>query len=108
MQNAKIEIQLISHAKILEFKPSMAATNSKDTKAKVKELRELLSNKPKLLILVHPDPDSMASAIALRRIVLRKCSKIVIGYGEAIKRIQNRAMAHLLKIKMVNLNDIEP
>jgi nanoRNase/pAp phosphatase (c-di-AMP/oligoRNAs hydrolase) len=84
----------------------MSAKTSKDTKTRVKELLELVSNKPKLLILVHPDPDSMASAIALRRIILRKCSKIVIAYGEAIKRIQNRAMAHLLKIKMVNIKEL--
>jgi len=84
--------------------PAKAAKQGGDH---LKGLFELFSNKPKLLILVHPDPDSIASALALRRIVLRKCSKVAIAYDEEVKRLQNRAMIHLLKVHMVNVKEVK-
>jgi len=76
-------------------------------KARLKQLLALFKNKPGLLVLVHPDPDSIASAIALRRMLLRRCSKVEIAYDAAIKRIQNRAMVRLLKIRMESVKDVK-
>jgi len=80
----------------------------KESKSRLKELLALFANQPQLLILVHPDPDSMASAMALRRMALRKCSRVVIAYDEPVKRLQNRAMVRLLKLKMVGSNELKP
>lgn len=70
------------------------------------DLFRLFQGKPSLLILIHPDPDSIGSALGLERLVARRCRRVVIAYDEAIKRLQNRAMVRLLKIKMLNVKDI--
>ena len=80
---------------------------SKEARDRLKELFELFKSKPSLLIFIHPDPDFIASAIALRRILLRRSSKVVIAYDEAVKRLQNKAMVRLLKIKMTSIKDVK-
>ena len=75
-------------------------------KSRVFELFELFQSRPNFLILIHPDPDSIASALALKRLISRKAEKVVIAYDEASKRLQNQAMIRLLKIPMVNINKV--
>lgn len=72
----------------------------KENKTRLKELFSLFAGRPSLLIFVHPDPDSMASALALRRLLLRRCSRVVIAHDEPVKRLQNLAMVRLLKVGM--------
>lgn len=47
----------------------------------------------------HPDPDALASALALRELVYARLNKRVsIGYGGSIGRAENRAMMDVLHI----------
>jgi len=78
-----------------------------DTKSKLRELFALFESRPRLLILIHPDPDSIASAQALRQMLLRKCSKIAVAIDEPIKRLQNQAMVRLLKIGLVEAKQVK-
>jgi nanoRNase/pAp phosphatase (c-di-AMP/oligoRNAs hydrolase) len=57
----------------------------------------------KLLILLHdhPDPDSIASALALRTLLKRNKQTAIIGHlGEQISRPENVAMIELLEIDL--------
>ena len=62
-----------------------------------------------LLILTHdnPDPDSIASAMALE-FLLKKEKKIktTLAYGGFIGRSENRTMLELLNIKMKNISEL--
>lgn len=76
------------------------------TGLKVEELRRVHSNTKRLLILLHdhPDPDSIASALALRTLLKRNKQTTVIGHlGEKISRPENVAMIEQLDIDLTEL-----
>lgn len=80
------------------------------TELKVEELRRVHSNTKKLLILLHdhPDPDSIASALALRTLLKRNKQTTVIGHlGEKISRPENVAMIEQLDIDLTELTHDE-
>ena len=78
------------------------------TELKVEELRQVHENSKKMLILLHdhPDPDSIASALALRTLLKRNRQTAVIGHlGDKISRPENVAMIEMLDI---DLHEISP
>ncbi len=62
----------------------------------------------KVLIVISADPDAIASALALKRLLWRKVSSVVIVRTNIIKRPDNLAMIRLLKLPLVHLNDVNP
>lgn len=73
------------------------------TELRVEELRAVHAKAKKLLILLHdhPDPDSIASALALRTLLKRNKQTAIIGHlGEKISRPENVAMIELLEIDL--------
>ena len=74
----------------------------------VEELRKVHNDAKKMLILLHdhPDPDSIASALALRTLLKRNRQTAYIGHmGDKISRPENVAMIELLDIA---LQEIKP
>jgi nanoRNase/pAp phosphatase (c-di-AMP/oligoRNAs hydrolase) len=77
-----------------------------DMKRRVFNLRAIMEDAKKVLILTHnnPDPDSIASALALRTLLGRNNRTATIGYlGDLIHRPENRQMLELLDIDAKNL-----
>jgi len=78
---------------------------------KVKELLGLLGTKRTLLIVMqdNPDPDSIASAAALRRLA-RTAGDVLcsIAYGGVIGRSENRALADYLGLNFRPIADVDP
>lgn len=77
------------------------------TELRVEELREAHAGTKKLLILLHdhPDPDSIASALALRTLLKRNKQTAIIGHlGEKISRPENVAMIEHLEIDLQALS----
>ncbi|MBW9223883.1 NAD-binding protein [Methanothermococcus sp. SCGC AD-155-E23] len=74
-------------------------------------LKEGVNNENSIsfLILMHnnPDPDSIASAMALKRILERWRVRADIGYGGRIEFDENKAMINLLGIKLIPIEDID-
>lgn len=76
---------------------------------KLMKLFELVSRKRKILILTHnnPDPDSLASAFALKYIFKVRCHvDSIIAYGGIVGRAENRAMIKHLKMDVKPIADI--
>jgi nanoRNase/pAp phosphatase (c-di-AMP/oligoRNAs hydrolase) len=71
---------------------------SKLTDEKLHTLQTLLSRDERWLIVINADPDSMASAMALKTILSRKVLDIGIGHINEIKRPDNLAMIRYLRI----------
>src|SRR5438046_4574461 len=74
------------------------------TKQKIKELRALVSEGDRVAIVMQddPDPDAMASAMALRTLLGRNKQTTPFFSFKPVTRPENRTMVHLLEI------DIEP
>jgi nanoRNase/pAp phosphatase (c-di-AMP/oligoRNAs hydrolase) len=61
-----------------------------------------------VLIVINADPDAIASAMAVRRLLWRKVVSITIGHVNVINRPDNLALIHLTGAKLVRLHTVRP
>jgi nanoRNase/pAp phosphatase (c-di-AMP/oligoRNAs hydrolase) len=66
----------------------------------VQRLYQLFSHEDRLLILIDPDPDAIASALALKRLLWRRLTSCVLTPIRPITRPQNQRMVQLLGISL--------
>ena len=78
---------------LLEFGRSL-------TRARVQQYQRFFSDADRVLIMLHndPDPDAMASGLALRNILRRTKTTAIIGALQGVTRPENLRMANLLDI----------
>jgi nanoRNase/pAp phosphatase (c-di-AMP/oligoRNAs hydrolase) len=84
------------------------------TRLKVQQYQRFLSDADRILILLHndPDPDAMASGLALRTVLRRTKQTAVIAAFNGVTRPENQRMANLLVIHVeivtpAQLNDFD-
>src|SRR4029079_7736566 len=67
---------------------------------KVQQYQRFFSDADRVLILLHndPDPDALASGLALRNVLRRNRQTAVIGAFEGVTRPENQRMMNLLDI----------
>ena len=66
------------------------------------------SNDDQVLIMINADPDAMASAMAVKRLLWRKVAGVTISNINVIKRPDNLAMIRLLDITLTHVDQIDP
>jgi nanoRNase/pAp phosphatase (c-di-AMP/oligoRNAs hydrolase) len=76
----------------------------------MERLHKLVRNKRKVLIATHtnPDPDSIASASALRHLFASWGINSVLVYGGIVGRAENKAMITKLRIPLLSIQTINP
>jgi nanoRNase/pAp phosphatase (c-di-AMP/oligoRNAs hydrolase) len=67
----------------------------------------LFSREDRLLVLINADPDAMASAMALKRLLWRQVSAATIAHVNTITRPDNLAMIRLLKLDLVPKKEVD-
>ncbi len=88
----------------------MSVKNISSIEQLLNTLDELLKDCRRLLIVMHnnPDPDSMASALALRTLVKKRTnSRVSIGYEGIVGRAENRALVKICNIPLKRLNRMQ-
>jgi nanoRNase/pAp phosphatase (c-di-AMP/oligoRNAs hydrolase) len=70
------------------------------TRARVQQYRRYFTDADRVLIMLHndPDPDAMASGLALRNVLHRTKATAIIGAIQGVTRPENLRMANLLDI----------
>ena len=70
------------------------------TRARVQQYQRYFADADRVLILLHnePDPDAMASGLALRNLLHRTRTTAIIGAFQGVTRPENRRMATLLDL----------
>src|SRR5207342_2344026 len=70
------------------------------TRARVHQYQRFFSDADRVLILLHndPDPDAMASGLALRNVLRRTKTTAIIGAIQGVTRPENLRMVNLLDI----------
>jgi len=61
----------------------------------------------RVLIMINADPDSIASAMAVKRLLWRKAAGVTITHINVIKRPDNLAMIRLLGVDLVYIEKID-
>jgi nanoRNase/pAp phosphatase (c-di-AMP/oligoRNAs hydrolase) len=75
---------------------------------RLNKLLGLFDPKDKALITIDADPDSLASALALKRLLWHKVQSVTIAHFNEIRRIDNVTLVRLLNIPLVKLHRIKP
>jgi nanoRNase/pAp phosphatase (c-di-AMP/oligoRNAs hydrolase) len=74
---------------------------------KCTRLRDVVTFEDTLGVLINADPDSIASAIALKRIFWRKVKKTIVYHINTIQRADNLSLIKLLKIELRHSRHLE-
>jgi nanoRNase/pAp phosphatase (c-di-AMP/oligoRNAs hydrolase) len=82
----------------------MSPTRSRQER--LRELLQIFNTKDKVLITICADPDSLASALAVKRLLWRKVTGVTISHFNEIKRFDNLTMVRLLKIPLEKLQGL--
>ncbi len=73
---------------------------------KLRRFYDQFSSNDNVLILINADPDAMASAMAVSRLLWHKIIGTTIGHVNEINRPDNQAMVRLLGIKLTPIDQI--
>lgn len=90
--------------------PVAMAVSSLSAKARVDRLAKLFRGRKRGLVLTHdnPDPDSMASAVALAAVLHSRLGiETDIAYGGIIGRAENSAFVRVLKLPIVPISEVD-
>ena len=68
------------------------------------KMLEMFSREQRWLILIVADPDAMASAMALKRIMSRRVNDVAIASINTVTRPDNMAMIHYTRLKMARFD----
>jgi nanoRNase/pAp phosphatase (c-di-AMP/oligoRNAs hydrolase) len=73
---------------------------------KLRRFYDQFSSEDHVLILINADPDAIASAMAVKRLLWRKVAGVTITHINIIKRPDNITMIRLLGVNLVPIKDI--
>ncbi|MBW1981864.1 MAG: DHH family phosphoesterase [Deltaproteobacteria bacterium] len=89
-----------------KIKPS--STKPRSISDSLAKLYRLFSASDRVLITINADPDALASAITLKRLLWHKVHSVTIAHFNDIKRLNNVTMVRLLKIPLIKLQKVSP
>jgi nanoRNase/pAp phosphatase (c-di-AMP/oligoRNAs hydrolase) len=68
---------------------------------------QLFEKTDEVLIIIVADPDSLASAMAVKRLLSYRVGSVTIGYPNEIRRLNNMSMVERLKIPIERLHTLQ-
>ena len=74
---------------------------------KLRRFYDQFSGNDHVLIVINADPDAIASAMAVSRLLWRRVLNVTISHVNIINRPDNLAMLKLLRVSLVPHTDIE-
>ena len=98
------EASEVTHLDLPELlRPTLVTELSRSmTRARVQQYQRYFNDAQKVLILLHndPDPDALASGLALRNLLRRTKTTAIIGAMQGVTRPENLRMANMLDIQV--------
>ncbi len=99
---ARAELTDVTHLDLPELiRPTLVTELSRSmTRARVQQYQRYFADADRVLILLHndPDPDALASGLALRNLLRRTKTTAIIGAVQGVTRPENLRMANMLDI----------
>ena len=80
---------------------------SRSIPEKLRRFYDQFSGNDHVLIVINADPDAIASAMAVSRLLWRKVLSVTISHINTINRPDNLAMIRLLRVTLVPIKEIE-
>ncbi|MFH0809441.1 MAG: DHH family phosphoesterase [Pseudomonadota bacterium] len=76
--------------------------------SRLHRLRELFSPEDRVLIVIDADPDSIASALAFKRLLWREVAQVAMARINDIKRGDNLLLVDLLRVPLIPAAECNP
>lgn len=73
---------------------------------RLRRFYDIFSGDDQVLIGINADPDAIASAMAVKRLLWRKVAGVTIASTNVIKRPDNLTMLRLLGVRLVLFEEI--
>lgn len=74
--------------------------------SRLKGFYEVFDHNDEVLLVISADPDALASAMAVKRLLSYRVSSVAIGYPNEIRRLNNMTMVERLKIPIDRLHTL--
>jgi nanoRNase/pAp phosphatase (c-di-AMP/oligoRNAs hydrolase) len=104
---ARTVVSDVTHLELAELvRPTLVTELSRSmTRARVQQYQRYFADAEKVLILLHndPDPDALASGLALRNLLRRTKTTAIIGAIQGVTRPENLRMANMLDIHVQHI-----
>jgi len=82
--------------------------SKRTAKERLQEFWDLFDKEDEVLVVINADPDALASALAVRRLLRYRVKNVTVAYPNEIRRLSNIAMVDLLKIQAERLQNCRP
>lgn len=82
---------------------SARITKRLSNRERLRSFLQIFKRDDRVLIVIVADPDAMASAQAVRRLLSRRVEEVTIAHNNKIERLNNLAMRDFLKIPLQHL-----
>jgi nanoRNase/pAp phosphatase (c-di-AMP/oligoRNAs hydrolase) len=110
-QALKEEFPEITYVNLAELvaTPLTTELSRSMTRGRVQQYQRYFQDADRVLILLHndPDPDAMASGLALRTLLRRNKTTAIIGAIQNVTRPENLRMKHLLDIHVETVTPVD-
>jgi len=77
------------------------------TKEKLRDFYQQFSGSDQALVVISADPDAIASALAVRRLLAGRTAGVTLSNVNQVNRPDNLAMIRLLKVPLIPFDDIQ-
>ncbi|MEN8143053.1 MAG: DHH family phosphoesterase [Thermodesulfobacteriota bacterium] len=82
--------------------------SKRTAKERLQEFWDIFEKDDDVLVVINADPDALASALAVKRLLRYRVKSITVAYPNEIRRLSNIAMVDLLKIQGERLQSCKP
>ncbi len=69
---------------------------------------DVFAKEDDVLVVINADPDALAAALAVKKLLRYKAKSVTIAHPNEIRRVNNQEMVARLKIPLVRLKDVNP
>ncbi|MEJ2690039.1 MAG: DHHA1 domain-containing protein [Deltaproteobacteria bacterium] len=80
----------------------------KTARERLREFYDIFQKEDDVLVVINADPDALASAQAVKRLLRYRVKSVTIGYPNEIRRLSNIAMVELCKVQAERLQNLKP
>lgn len=88
--------------------PNRKRNSKKTAKERLQELWSVFDKEDTVLVVISADPDALAGAMAIKRLLRYRVKAVTIAYPNEIRRLNNLVMLELLKIPAERLHTVKP
>ena len=68
---------------------------------------QIFEKDDEVLVIINADPDALATAMAVKRLLRYKVKSVTIAHPNEIRRLNNQAMVQRLRIPLLRLKDVK-